>query len=215
MTKKLVICSDSLSGIQAISDMYSKHIIIREIWHSLSSLQSEGVAVFLVWVPGHIGVSGNELADRGAKEALQLQPYTARMISSDIIPVVKGKLKAKWNSEWRAVVNNKLRLIKDCVGLWETANRPSRREEVVLCRLRLGHTLLTHGFLMSRDDPPVCDTCDTVITVKHVLVDCPRYSVHRRNSNLPASLNDILCDDETATQRLLCFLNTTSLINKI
>ncbi|KAG8290902.1 hypothetical protein J6590_108256 [Homalodisca vitripennis] len=137
------------------------------------------------------------------------------MISSDIIPVVKGKLKAKWNSEWRAVVNNKLRLIKDCVGLWETANRPSRREEVVLCRLRLGHTLLTHGFLMSRDDPPVCDTCDTVITVKHVLVDCPRYSVHRRNSNLPASLNDILCDDETATQRLLCFLNTTSLINKI
>ncbi|KAG8284048.1 hypothetical protein J6590_108227 [Homalodisca vitripennis] len=214
-TGKLVICSDSLSSLQAIGDMYSKNILVRSIWSSLHKLQSEGVVVIFVWVPGHVGIHGNELADRGAKEALELQPFTLRMVASDITPVVKAKLKAMWSSEWQAVYNNKLRIIKDCTRPWGTAHRRSRREEVVLCRLRLGHTLLSHGFLMNRGDPPICATCDTVITVKHVLVDCPCYSRCRRAINLPASLRDVLGDDETVVRRLFAFLTASSLVSKI
>ena len=48
-----------------------------------------------------------------------------------------------------------------------------RRKETALCRLRIGHTRLTHGFLMSRDPPPYCEDCLVLRTVRHLLVECP------------------------------------------
>ena len=51
----------------------------------------------------------------------------------------------------------------------------SRRKETALCRLRIGHTRFTHGFLMSRDPPPFCDDCLVPQTVKHLLVECPGF----------------------------------------
>lgn len=44
----------------------------------------------------------------------------------------------------------------------------SRREEVVLCRLRIG---CTHGFLVNRRDPPVWADCDEGLTFEHFY--CP------------------------------------------
>ncbi|KAG8285776.1 hypothetical protein J6590_073493 [Homalodisca vitripennis] len=92
-------------------------------------------------VPGHVGISENELADEGAKDALEVQPFSTRMMASidytdDGIrhyPVVKAKIKVKWSSEWRAVGNNKLRRIKECLCFKPlgTASRSNRREEVV------------------------------------------------------------------------------------
>ena len=35
----------------------------------------------------------------------------------------------------------------------------SRRDSVLLNRLRIGHTRLTHSFLLSGDDLPECGTC--------------------------------------------------------
>ena len=35
----------------------------------------------------------------------------------------------------------------------------SRREAAIINRLRLGHCRLTHSYLMSGDDQPVCESC--------------------------------------------------------
>ena len=48
-----------------------------------------------------------------------------------------------------------------------------RRKEAALCRLRIGHTRLTHSFLMSGDPIPYCEDCLVPLTVKHLLVECP------------------------------------------
>ena len=42
-----------------------------------------------------------------------------------------------------------------------------------------GHTRLTHGHLISRDDSPVCGRCQVRLLVFHVLVECPAYYVPR------------------------------------
>ena len=44
---------------------------------------------------------------------------------------------------------NKLADIKSSPLPWVTANQPSRRAEIVLCRLRIGHIRLTHSHLIS------------------------------------------------------------------
>ena len=48
----------------------------------------------------------------------------------------------------------------------------SRRDSVLLNRLRIGHTRLTHSFLLTGDDLPECGTCQCPLTVKHILVEC-------------------------------------------
>ena len=49
----------------------------------------------------------------------------------------------------------------------------SRIFEITLCRLRIGHTRLTHGYLMTGDAQPSCNDCLVPLTVKHLLIECP------------------------------------------
>ncbi len=39
---------------------------------------------------------------------------------------------------------------------WPGSRRNARREEVVLAIIRLGHTYLTHSYLLNREDQPEC-----------------------------------------------------------
>ena len=60
---------------------------------------------------------------------------------------------------------------------WKRIKTKNRRE-VVINRLRAGHCLLSHGYLMDDsvpDIPPICEGCDnSVLTVKHIMVECPQ-----------------------------------------
>ena len=38
-------------------------------------------------------------------------------------------------------------------------------------RVRIGHTHLTHCFLLKGEDPPQCKVCDCYLTVTHILFD--------------------------------------------
>ena len=65
------------------------------------------------------------------------------------------------------------------VGYFDTQGL-NRKEETVIHRLRIGHTRLTHSFLMEQRGrvkiPPICKFCndpDTTMTVQHILIDCP------------------------------------------
>ena len=61
------------------------------------------------------------------------------------------------------------------LGCGAVPNRYRRREHLVLCRLRLGHTYMTHRYLLAGDDPPVCISCQENLTVEHILIDCAEY----------------------------------------
>jgi len=45
----------------------------------------------------------------------------------------------------------------------------SRHDSVLINRLRIGHSHLTHSYLLSGDEQPECDAC---LTVKHILIEC-------------------------------------------
>ena len=48
----------------------------------------------------------------------------------------------------------------------------TRKENIVLNRLHIGHSYLTHSFILRKEEAPVCVACNTVITVKHILIEC-------------------------------------------
>ena len=47
----------------------------------------------------------------------------------------------------------------------------TRKENTVLNRLHIGHSYLTHSFILRREEAPVCVACGAVITVKHNLIE--------------------------------------------
>ena len=43
---------------------------------------------------------------------------------------------------------------------------------MLLCRLHIGHTFLTHFYLLKGEEPPVCMPCKELLTVKHIFISC-------------------------------------------
>ena len=74
----------------------------------------------------------------------------------------------------------KLRIIKPVLRYWTTSFHKSRHKEVILARLRIGHTRLTHGHLMKNEPAPLCQRCRVIVSVQHVLIECPLYHEQRR-----------------------------------
>ena len=73
-------------------------------------------------------------------------------------------------------VNNKLFAIYQTVGSVVHNKGLSRHESVIINRLRIGHTRLTHSYLLSGDDQPTCSTCGHPLTVRHIQCEskkCP------------------------------------------
>ena len=52
--------------------------------------------------------------------------------------------------------------------------------EVVLCRIRIGHTHLTHSYILKKD-PPQCEHCQCILTVRHILVECNNFAQERKD----------------------------------
>lgn len=51
----------------------------------------------------------------------------------------------------------------------------SRKDKVVLTRLRIGHTLLTHKHLFDREPAPTCQQCNCLLSIEHIFDQCPIY----------------------------------------
>ena len=63
-----------------------------------------------------------------------------------------------------------LQAIRPTVGGHQPKSSLSRRDEVVVKRLRIGHTWCTHSYLLTGEDQPECTTCQCPLTVKHTVV---------------------------------------------
>ncbi|GFS79507.1 RNase H domain-containing protein [Trichonephila clavipes] len=73
LSSNFLICSDSLSSLCALNNIYSQNKLIVKTHINLDFLRSRGVQVFFSFVRGHTGIYGNERADWLAKEATKLR----------------------------------------------------------------------------------------------------------------------------------------------
>ena len=81
---------------------------------------------------------------------------------------------------------------------WKIKNRKSRKEQIILIRLLIGHTHLTHSYLINEEHPSNCDLCRSPLTVEHILTSCSAYkniieniTTHSYHTFLSVSLKNI------------------------
>ena len=67
------------------------------------------------------------------------------------------------------------------IGEYQSVVRNIRKEEVVLARLRLGHTRVTHSCLLQGEEQPQCVGCDAPFTAHHFLLECGDFAQVRNN----------------------------------
>ena len=156
--KKFIIFSDLLSVLLSLRNKKIQNPLIIKLLSRLDSM-SNRKEIIICWTPSHTGVRGNERADSAAKSALDLTPDKSRIPYTDLKPTINKFLHTKWQQQWSNNINNKLFQIQPTLGEWRPASRKSRREHVVISRLRIGHTRLTHPFILKQESQPQSLTC--------------------------------------------------------
>ncbi|GFS27057.1 RNA-directed DNA polymerase from transposon X-element [Elysia marginata] len=104
-----------------------------------------------------------------------------QVIWSDLKLKVNIHLEQLWQTDWDTDVDNKLHEIrpnpKERLVFDE---RMSRKQETVVSRLRIGHSWITHEYLLKGEQQPYCTDCECPITVKHILVECADFLLSRQ-----------------------------------
>ena len=85
-TQRTVIYSDSLSCLEALGNKNLNHPVIREIIQILAYLKEVDSVIEFCWIPGHVGIKGNEKVDRIAKEVIDHSMYATKIPFSDFKP---------------------------------------------------------------------------------------------------------------------------------
>ena len=212
------IYTDSRSSLQAIGKFYSNHPLVQIIQEDIEKCRENNNLITLCWVPGHVGIEGNNGADELAKEALQLQSITFKEISaSDFKLSLKQKVYEKWQDEWNVLVNavkTPLTEIISTVNKSKHFSNLTRFECMKFNRLRIGHTKFAKQFLVLNEEPPFCFVCEVPLTVKHVLIECGNFFHERNRLFGPGDLGikDLLgTDDIGSIKKVLQFFKDIDL----
>jgi len=84
--------------------------------------------------------------------ALSLPVTRMKLPATGMYPRITKLIFDEWQEVWYCCAGNKLHAIRPTVGNYKQKTCLSRLDSVLLNRLRIGHTRLTHSYLLSGDD---------------------------------------------------------------
>ena len=218
---KFLILSDSLSAIVALENPHrSKNHLVLKIAAIKNDLPANKISI--QWIPSHQGIPGNEKADSLAKSSLNLSYITEiGFTPKESYSIIQHK--------YRKIAQ---KLCNPCehdnyITFTSPNNDPlphlslPRHEQVIISRLCLRVTKLTHLHIITRSEPEMCQQCQTSLSLQHILLDCPLHENHRSIlsshctlQNLDFNLDNLL-NGHFPPKKLISFLKSIKIIDKI
>ena len=200
--------------MKALEGEKTDNPLIVNLLEKLSRLCKRADIVFC-WFPSHVRISGNEEADKAAKDELSLDILPFKVAFNDFKPLINNFIQDVWQRSWSdpANQNNKLFTIKPSLGEWLPGLRTNRHEEIILACLSIGHSYMTYSYLLKGEEEPQCIPCNAPFTVKHILVDCVDFAPMRQRFFNVDSLTTLF--DTVKFESIFAFLKEIHLYKKI
>ena len=148
-----------------------------------------------------------------AKESLGQDITVSQVPYTDLKSHTNCFISSKWQEGWSSCRENELFQIKPNLVEWPPGFRKSRKEEVVLSRLRIGHTYFSHSYILHREDPPKCTACQEIYSVRHILIDCIDLGLIRPRFYTVPDMKALF--DTVSVDRIFSFVKEIYLFSKI
>ena len=189
--EEIVLYSDSKSTLQALKAPLPQDFTIKEIKELAVTMN-----VKFKWVPAHLGIDLNELADKVAKSAIDDSEAVHFNVDTTIKckKIMRQRTLTKWQEEWsNALTGRETNKILPNVTLEGYCLLENDGKWAIALRNRAISNHIPYGFYLKRfnlknDDK--CLHCNETETVEHVLLKCPRFIALRfqhqnRKENAP------------------------------
>lgn len=138
-----------------------------------------------------MNIEGNVLADLAAtrtSSAARSDPFQYnRLTIPDYRREIKTFLKQKNLMIWRSLVLNKLRIIypnNEYIPSWKIC----KKDQMIINRLRAGHSYFTHSYLISNEEKPKCENCDADNSIQHIF-ECEEVDAYRSYYSITGSID--------------------------
>ena len=154
--------------IFTVDNLKYDHPVLVQILDLYTEMTRDGREIVFVWVPGHVGITGNSAADSAAKDALDGDILVELIPFSDLKSRKNKYILELWQSEWDEFPENKLYISN--VKRMYCLSPDKQKRETVMARLHIGHSFITHSFLLKGEEPPVCIGYDKRLTIEHILL---------------------------------------------
>ena len=103
--------------------------------------------------------------------------------------------------------------IKAEIGEWKEGFRKSHREEIILSYLHIGHTDITHSYLLKQEQPLWYVGCHISYSVKHLLIDCIDLTPKRQYFYTVKNMKEQF--EHVKVYKILAFLKAVGLYKRI
>jgi len=177
-----LICSDSLSSLLYLANyQVSPTKEMAKISQMIKTLQERNFTIKIIWIPSHIGLYGNEMADKMAKESLTQQ---ISLLTTNHPVEIQKRIKEHLIKEEHLLFKNKcknkyLKIVKDNF-ITKNLIHPNKNIANTIFRIRTGHNKTNASlFRWKITTSPLCDLCKIDEDAEHLIMNCSKYNQER------------------------------------